>query len=223
MTVQRVTPTATAMLSHEALSARIRLIFASCTSVHSILLGISASSSKNVARTAVLLVQLESTVNYNNISGQMNHRYPPAAQPLEISAKAQKILDQLVVLSYANIMSNPTEMGIRIRDVRRERGWTQDQLANAVGVSRSAVAQWETGRAGQVTSNLTRIAEVLEVGVEFLMYGDDKRAPAEARVGDEIALLRLYRECSAEDRQLLLRTARRLVTISRREAEIAGN
>ena len=116
-------------------------------------------------------------------------------------------------------MSNPTDMGVRIRDVRRERGWTQDQLASAVGVSRSAVAQWETGRAGQVTTNLTRIAEVLEVGVEYLMYGDDKRAPAEARLGDELALLRLYRACPAEDRQLILRTARRLVAGSRREAE----
>ena len=113
-------------------------------------------------------------------------------------------------------------MGIRIREVRRERSWTQDQLASAVGVSRSAVAQWETGRAGQVTSNLTRIAEVLEVGVEYLMYGDDKRAPAEARLGDELALLRLYRECSAEDRQLLLRTARRLVSISRRESQLGA-
>ena len=114
-------------------------------------------------------------------------------------------------------MSNPTQMGIRIRDVRREHGWTQDQLATAVGVSRSAVAQWETGRAGQVTTNLTRIALVMEVGVEYLMYGDDKRAPAEARQGDELALLRLYRECSGEDRQLLLRTARRLAMPARRE------
>lgn len=108
-------------------------------------------------------------------------------------------------------------MGIRIRDVRRERGWTQDQLASAVGVSRSAVAQWETGRAGQVTTNLTRIAEVLEVGVEHLMYGDGKRAPAEAWLGDELALLRLYRECSPEDRQLLLRTARRLAGSTRHQ------
>jgi transcriptional regulator with XRE-family HTH domain len=120
-------------------------------------------------------------------------------------------------------MSNPTEMGIRIRDVRRERGWTQDQLANAVGVSRSAVAQWETGRAGQVTTNLTRIAEVLEIGVEYIMYGDDKRAPTEARLGDELALLRLYRACSVEDRQLLLRTARRLVTVSRREPDATAH
>jgi transcriptional regulator with XRE-family HTH domain len=112
-------------------------------------------------------------------------------------------------------MSNPTDMGIRIREVRRERGWTQDQLAAAVGVSRSAVAQWETGRAGQVTTNLTRIADVLDVGVEFIMYGDNKRAPTEPRQGDELALLRLYRECSEEDQQLLLRTARRLVAVSK--------
>src|SRR3954449_13205765 len=119
-------------------------------------------------------------------------------------------------------MSLPRDIGARIRTAREEQGWTQDQLANAVGVSRSAVAQWETGRAGQVTTNLTRIATVLEVGVEYLMYGDDKRAPAEARVGDELALLRLYRECSAEDRQLLLRTARRLVAVSKRDGDVTA-
>ena len=42
------------------------------------------------------------------------------------------------------------------------------------------------------------------------MYGDDKRAAGEVRQGDELALLRLYRECDPEDRQMLLRTARRL-------------
>jgi len=162
-------------------------------------------------------------VNYNNYHVST----PDLARRIrtgrgDFDGGCQKTLEELVGLSYTNIMTNPTEIGIRIRDVRRERGWTQDQLANSVGVSRSAVAQWETGRAGQVTTNLTRIADVLEVGVEYLMYGDDKRLPTEARVGDELALLRLYRECSAEDRQLLLRTARRLVAISRREAEIAA-
>lgn len=107
-------------------------------------------------------------------------------------------------------MTDPMQMGARIREVRRERGWTQDQLALAVGVSRSAVAQWETGRAGQITGNLTRIAAALQVGVEYLMYGHDKRGPAEPTSGDELAMLRLYRECNPEDRQLLLQTARRL-------------
>jgi transcriptional regulator with XRE-family HTH domain len=107
-------------------------------------------------------------------------------------------------------MSTPPDIGTRIRAARRDRGLTQDELADQVGVSRSAVAQWETGRTGQVTGNLSRIAGVLEVNVEYLMYGDDKRAAGEVRQGDELALLRLYRECEPEDRQMLLRTARRL-------------
>ena len=107
-------------------------------------------------------------------------------------------------------MSNPTDIGTRVRDVRRERGWTQDEFARRVGVSRSAVAQWETGRAGQVTGNLTRIADVLGVGVEYLTFGNDKRAPGQVGQGDELALLRLYRECTPEDRQLALRMLRRL-------------
>ncbi len=106
-------------------------------------------------------------------------------------------------------MSIAYDIGLRVRAARIDRGLTQDQLASQVGVSRSAVAQWETGRAGQITGNLSRIALALEVNVEHLMYGDDKRAPSEARLGDELALLRLYRECDPEDRQMLLRTARR--------------
>lgn len=107
-------------------------------------------------------------------------------------------------------MNMPEDIGTRIRAARRNRGLTQDELADQVGVSRSAVAQWETGRTGQVTGNLSRIARALEVNVEYLMYGDDKRAAGEVRQGDELALLRLYRECEPDDRQMLLRTARRL-------------
>lgn len=107
-------------------------------------------------------------------------------------------------------MSDPVQIGARIKEVRFERGWTQDQLAQAVGVSRSAVAQWETGRAGQVTGNLTRIAAVLDVGVEYLMHGSDKHAASEVRLGDELALVRLYRVCSPDDRQTILRLTRRL-------------
>lgn len=107
-------------------------------------------------------------------------------------------------------MSDTQAIGARIRAARQEQGWTQDELAAAVGVSRSAVAQWETGRAGQVTANLTRVAAALGIGVEHLMYGRDKLSPGQIGSGDELALLRLYRECSPSDRQLLLRTARRL-------------
>lgn len=104
-------------------------------------------------------------------------------------------------------------VGGRIRAAREARGMTQDDLAAATGVSRSAVAQWETDRAGQVRGNLVRLAATLGVAVEFLLFGGDKRAPAAAASGDELALLRLYRECAPEDQAFLLRTARRLARL----------
>ena len=100
--------------------------------------------------------------------------------------------------------------GQRLRAARRERGLTQEEFAAQIGVSRSAIAQWETDRAGQIRGNLLRIAEVLGVSLEYLLYGDDKRAPLQAASGDELALLRLYRELTPEDRAMLLQTARRL-------------
>ena len=106
----------------------------------------------------------------------------------------------------------PASVGARIRDYRREHGWTQDDLAQKTGVSRSAVAQWETDRAGQIRGNLARIADALGISVEVLLFGVASRDSAQAVSSDEWALLRLYRECDPQDRSFLLRTARRLAS-----------
>lgn len=105
------------------------------------------------------------------------------------------------------------DVGARIRAARESLGMTQVALAARVGVSRSAVAQWETGRSGQVGSNLAQIASVLEVGIEHLLLGRGSAAVvaelglSEGLPADELALLRLYRQCSASDRAVLVRTA----------------
>ena len=98
-------------------------------------------------------------------------------------------------------------VGARIRALRQARGLTQDGLAAACGVSRSAVAQWETDRAGQLRGNISRIAEALDASVEHLLHGATPMDPA---TGDELAMLRLYRSCDPEDRAFLLRTAHKL-------------
>jgi transcriptional regulator with XRE-family HTH domain len=104
-------------------------------------------------------------------------------------------------------------VGRRIAALRRERDLSQAELAAATGVSRSAVAQWETDRVGQVRENLSRIAAVLDVSVEVLLHGDAARG-GETLTGDELALLRLYRRCGGPERTALVREARRLVRLS---------
>lgn len=111
-------------------------------------------------------------------------------------------------------MKKPAEtVGARIRALRRARGMTQDQLAIACDVSRSAVAQWETDRAGQLRENITRIADALAAPVEYLLQGAPPRGET---TGDELALIRLYRECSPEDRAFVLRTVQRMARLGRR-------
>ncbi len=103
--------------------------------------------------------------------------------------------------------TRPETVGMRIRERRHALGMTQEALAAACDVSRSAVAQWETDRAGQLRDNITRIADALGTTVEALLIGE---RPTSTLTGDELALLRLYRACAADDRALLLRTARKL-------------
>ena len=119
---------------------------------------------------------------------------------------------------------NFAQAGARIRNARKALGMTQGDLARAVGVSRSAVAQWETDRAGQVRGNLSKIATVLRVSVAYLFDGgQDLTAEIAAEGAVEHALLRLYRACSDDDRAFLLRTAVRLARANDTASSILGD
>ena len=113
----------------------------------------------------------------------------------------------LVALAHCCPMLEDSTVGARIRALRRSRGLTQDELAVACQVSRSAVAQWETDRAGQLSGNITRIAAALDASVEHLLQGNQ---PVPGATGDVLAMLRLYQACDPEDRAFLLRTAHKL-------------
>lgn len=103
----------------------------------------------------------------------------------------------------------PSEsVGARIRALRLAANMTQDEFAAKLNVSRSAIAQWETDRAGQVRENMERIAKVLNTSLGYLVSGETG-----SLTGDELALMRFYRACSTDDRRLLVLTAKRLARI----------
>jgi len=59
----------------------------------------------------------------------------------------------------------------RIRQLRLENGLTQKQLAGTLNISRSMVANWETGRSEPHIGDLDRLARVLETTAEYLLSG----------------------------------------------------
>lgn len=100
----------------------------------------------------------------------------------------------------------------RIRESRRSLGLTQEELARRIGVSRSAIAQWETDRTGQVRANLARVAAVLGVSIGYLMTGESYGIELGAETADERALLNLYRQIQDAGRAELLRHGRRILS-----------
>ena len=64
---------------------------------------------------------------------------------------------------------NLEKIGSFIKDIRKEKGLTQEQLAEKHGVSQKSVSRWETGKTMPDYSLLPVICEVLEINVAELL------------------------------------------------------
>ena len=65
-------------------------------------------------------------------------------------------------------------IGTRIQTLRTKKGYTQEYLANQLGISRQAVHKWEKNETRPDTDNLILLAEILGTTVEYIAVGDIK-------------------------------------------------
>lgn len=61
------------------------------------------------------------------------------------------------------------DIGNRIAEIRRDRGLSQDELAELATLSRISIARYETGKIEPGAQALGRIAEALEVPTDVLL------------------------------------------------------
>ena len=72
-------------------------------------------------------------------------------------------------------------LGIRIKKARKQEGLTQEQLAEVIGVSRSAISKWESGDMEPTINNLAGLARVLNVSTDYLLGLDENAANRSVR------------------------------------------
>jgi transcriptional regulator with XRE-family HTH domain len=79
--------------------------------------------------------------------------------------------------------------GVRLKRLRKERGLTLAQIADAMGVSKPTVWAWEQGKAHPIESRLDTLAQVLGVSQDELSGGEGDTALADflARSRERIA------------------------------------
>lgn len=75
------------------------------------------------------------------------------------------------------------EIGQKIRKARLERGLTQQELGDIVGVQKSAIAKYESGRVVNIKrSTLQKITKALSMRPSELIFAETPRDAAELHV-----------------------------------------
>lgn len=59
--------------------------------------------------------------------------------------------------------------GEKLQKLRKEKGWTQEQLAAQISISRQALSKWELGTAVPDTENVIQISKLFQVSTDYLL------------------------------------------------------
>ena len=78
------------------------------------------------------------------------------------------------------------ERANRLADLRKTNGFSQEELAEKIGVSRQAVSKWENGESSPDTDNLIALASLYGITLDELVNGPK---PNEEKVEPEIEVI----------------------------------
>lgn len=67
------------------------------------------------------------------------------------------------------------EFSERLKDLRKQAGLTQVDVAEKLGISQPAYASWERGVKKPTQENLVKIAQILNVSVDYLVGNSEDK------------------------------------------------
>ncbi|MDU2327627.1 MAG: helix-turn-helix transcriptional regulator [Streptococcus salivarius] len=67
------------------------------------------------------------------------------------------------------------EFSERLKELRKQAHLTQVELASKLGIVQSSYADWERGKKKPTQENLVKIAQILNVSVDYLVGNSEER------------------------------------------------
>lgn len=102
-------------------------------------------------------------------------------------------------------------LGLRIKELRKEKGLRQSELATTLHVSQQAVGSWETGRTVPGADTLNVLADYFNVTTDYLLgrpeKKDDDTRTADIK-DDDVIFTYEGRQIPKEDLELIRRIMR---------------
>ena len=76
------------------------------------------------------------------------------------------------------------EIANRLQQLRKENGYSQEELADKLGISRQAVSKWERAESSPDTDNLIVLARLYNISLDELLYDTESNEEIKDRVID---------------------------------------
>lgn len=92
---------------------------------------------------------------------------------------------------------------MNIRQARKARNWTQEQLAQAIGTTQQTINRWESGQTEPKVSDLQKISNALGITLSFLL-GLDEIEESESLSTDERKLIEYFRQLTPKGKHAVM-------------------
>ena len=64
----------------------------------------------------------------------------------------------------------------RLRELRKKRGLTQQEVASYIGITQNAYSYWENGKVKIDNTSLQRLADYFDVSIDYLLGREEKKS-----------------------------------------------
>lgn len=62
----------------------------------------------------------------------------------------------------------------RLQELRKKEGYSQEQVAEMLGLSRQAISKWESGQGKPEIDNIIKLTEIYHVSADYILSGTEK-------------------------------------------------
>ena len=98
-----------------------------------------------------------------------------------------------------------------LRELRKDKGFSQTDVAKALGIQYYTLGKWEQGRAQPSIEDLLRLADYYSISIDYLVGREDdlgnivSAAPSSTDIfGDEATLLSCFRKLGTYEKEAIL-------------------
>lgn len=64
----------------------------------------------------------------------------------------------------------------RLHELRKQAGYSQEQVAEMLEISRQAVSKWESGQGKPEIDNIVKLTEIYNVSADYILLGTERES-----------------------------------------------